>query len=106
MQLQIIKTEHNKANIDIKFSMRDQAACEARNSAAKAENIKRLRAAELTAKWDCDDSELRCKWTYDTVVLAEEENCADPLAGNNHKALAAEAQLRADRLVEEKGEYD
>lgn len=65
-----------------------------------------MRAAENTAKWNCDATGMRCKWTYDTVVLAESENCQDPSAGNNHKDLAAEARVKAQSLKEEKEEYD
>lgn len=63
-------------------------ACEARNTAATAENQKRMRNALGTADWRCEENGIRCKWFYDDVVLAEKESCNEDDAGNNHKTLA------------------
>jgi len=65
-----------------------------------------MRAAESTARWECEENNRRCKWVYDDVVLATPENCQDKLAGINHKALAMEARAHAQSIKEEKADYE
>lgn len=66
----------------------------------KAENEKRLRAAEATATWKCEEVNMRCKWHYASVALAKAENCGVFAFGLNHKASADAALAEAQSLKE------
>lgn len=93
--------------VDEKVRANEKLMCQRANVSIKAQNLARLRAAERTASYKCDQWNSKCKWEYKTVTLATENDCRGLLGRNAKRSfLIRTAHSKAESLKEQKKDID